>query len=105
MFKQVYNKILDIESTDIVNKMNETGILKFNLYKFLNSEKKCLNNINDILNLTIDNIKNNKVTRIYDDNKYLYSVNNYLSEPYNLNNQIFVDFFKLMLSDIITMIA
>lgn len=102
----IYNKILDIESTEIVNKMKETGILKFNLEKFLNSEqKKCLNNINTCLDNMINKIKNNDISKMYSDNNYIYSVNNYLSEPFNLNNEIFVDFFKIMLSDIITLIA
>ena len=41
----------------------------------------------------IDKIKLNENYSDYvDDNKYLYSINNYLNEPYNLNNIVFIDF-------------
>lgn len=101
------NKILDIESTEIVNKMNHTGIMEFNLHQFLNNkELEAYNNLNNILDKMIEKIKLNENNSNYvDDNKYMYSINNYLNESYNLNNNIFIDFFIVVLNKIITKIA
>lgn len=98
---------LDIESTEIVNKMNNTGIMEFNLHQFLNNkELESYNNLNNILDKMIEKIKLNEHNSNYiDDNKYMYSVNNYLNEPYNLNNNIFIDFFKIVLNNIVIKIA
>ena len=101
------DKILDIESTEIVNKMNHTGIMNFNLKEFLNTkELKSYNNLNNILDKMIDKIKNNENYSNYtNNNKYLYSINNFLNEPYNLDNSIFQDFFIVVLNNLITKIA
>ena len=101
------DKILDIESTEIVNKMNHTGIMNFNLHQFLNNkELESYNNLNNILDKMTEKIKLNKNNSNYaEDNRYLYSINNYLNEPYNLNNKIFIDFFIVVLNNLIIKIA
>ncbi len=106
MINALCEKIIDIESSNIVSELNYTGILKFNIIKFLNKKQKdSFKNIDNTLNKMIQEIENNNIKKKYNDNKYLYSVNNYLSEPYNINNKIFIDFFNLMLSKIIIKIA
>ena len=101
------DKILDIESIEIVNKMNHTGIMNFNLKEFLNTKEfESYNNLNNILDNMIDKIKNNENYSNYtDDNKYIYSINNFLNEPYNLDHNIFQDFFIVVLNNLITKIA
>jgi hypothetical protein len=107
MLNAIENKILDIESTNIVNIMNHRGIMLFNIKQYLNNEElDSYNNLNEILDKMIDRIKNNENYKNFsDDNKYIYSINNYLDEPFNLNNKIFIDFFKIALNNLITKIA
>jgi hypothetical protein len=101
------DKILDIESTEIVNKMNHSGIMEFNVHQFLNNkELESYNNLNNVLDTMIEKIKLNEHNSNYvDDNKYMYSINNYLGESYNLNNNIFIDFFRVVLNNIVTKVA
>jgi len=100
------DKILDIESSKIAKDMNETGIMQFNLSKYLNlSEIQAFSNINNKLDEMIINIKNNNINKVYNENKYMYTINSFLNEPYNLNNQIFIDFFNIVLHNLITKIA
>ena len=103
----IADKIIDIESTNIVDKMNHSGILNFKLYKYLNKhETMSLENINHVLNNMIVNIKNNQIDKsAYNDNLYMYTINNYLKEPVNLNNPIFIELFTVSLSKIITKIT
>ncbi len=100
------NKILDIESQIIVDKMNHTGIMQFNLLKYLNDDEKiAFNNLNNVLNNMIEKIKNGEHYKKFDENDYMYTVNSFIEEPYNLNNNIFINFFKVVLNPIIIKIA
>lgn len=100
------DKILDIESQIIVDKMNHSGIMQFNLSKYFNeNEKNAFNNLNFALNNMTEEITKETYVKKWDENKYMYTINSHINEPYNLNNQIFVDFFKIMTHDIITKIA
>ena len=100
------DKILEIESHTIVDKMNHTGIMQFNLSKYFNvPEKKAFDTLNLVLNNMTEEITQETYVKKWDENDYMYTVNSHINEPYNLNNPIFVDFFKIMTHDIITKIA
>ena len=87
--------------------MNHTGIMNFNLHQFLNNkELESYNNLNNILDKMIEKIKLNKHNSNYvKNNRYMYSINNYLNESYNLDNNIFKDFFIIVLNNLIKKIA
>jgi len=103
----IENKILDIESQSIVDKLNNTGIMKFNLLNFLNhDEYKKYNDINTVLdNMIIELQNNNKKQKKFDENNYMYIVNNYLQESFNLNNDVFKNFFTIVLNSLVVKIA
>jgi hypothetical protein len=103
----IKDKIIDIESNKIVDDMNHKGIMNFSIKKYLNnSELLAYDHLNNTLTQMTERIKNNThYKKKYDDNYYLYSVNNFLEEPYNLDNPIFVNFFKIVLNDLIIKIA
>lgn len=103
----IADKIIDIESTNIVYEMNHKGIMNFKLYKLLNpDELTSLKNLNKVLTNMETNVKNNKIDKSkYGGNDYMYRLCNYLNEPWNLNNPIYNDFFKVTLSEIITKTA
>ena len=103
----IANKILNIDSQNIVNTMNHTGIFKFNLLDyFTEQDKNSYNNLYHKLLEMEDQIKRKDFNKdfVYD-NKYLYSINNSIKEKYNINNSIFIDFFRIVLNDIIVKIA
>jgi len=104
----ICDKIIDIESSIIVNKMNHTGIMQLNISKYLNNKEiVAFENINKVLDEMIVKIKNNEHNNIktFPSNHYMYIVNNYINEPFNLNNQIYKDFFIVVLNKIIIKIA
>jgi len=102
----ITDKILDIESSGIVKRINETGIMQFNLSNYLNlHEKQSFSNLNNKFDEMIFNIKNDNINKVYSENEYMYTINSFINEPYNLNNPIFIDFFNIVLNNLITKIA
>jgi hypothetical protein len=103
----IKDKILDIESEIIVNHMNHTGFLKFNILEYLNNyEIISYKNLYNKLQEMQEEIITKKMKKDFTiDNNYLYSINNSINEKYNINNSIFIDFFRIVLNDLIVKIA